>query len=425
LKINIVSFNKNILVVYFFCLVLLPYSKYFPLRYEDILLGILFLTTIMSSKKILQNIIIFSIVILFVLLIQLLVYMLFNDGYIYVSNLQRALLYIKITITYLIIETILSKFELKQRLNIYRNIFYFLFISLILGYLITFNIFGVQEIGKYYLGTGAAREVWMDRIRDLTYEFRMLGLFGNPNMFAFSISLMLSYYILIKNNSSYFMDLFIFSISIIAIFLSGSRTALVTILVLLILYYFLKFMQNSTIKKLLFLFLGFTFIAIVIININNYSNSDYVSVARLLEFDRYSFGGRGKLWDEQLNYITSNNLINFLIGYGPLKELANTGTLPLFSDSQFIGILKNFGFIIFLLFILLVGFIIKRLFLKLNFNNENYFNNKLFISVIPIIISMITIEILFNIQMVILIMPFIFETFRNIKENYEKDINYK
>ena len=351
--------------------------------------------------------------------------MLFNDGYIYVSNLQRALLYIKITITYLIIETILSKFELKQRLNIYRNIFYFLFISLILGYLITFNIFGVQEIGKYYLGTGAAREVWMDRIRDLTYEFRMLGLFGNPNMFAFSISLMLSYYILIKNNSSYFMDLFIFSISIIAIFLSGSRTALVTILVLLILYYFLKFMQNSTIKKLLFLFLGFTFIAIVIININNYSNSDYVSVARLLEFDRYSFGGRGKLWDEQLNYITSNNLINFLIGYGPLKELANTGTLPLFSDSQFIGILKNFGFIIFLLFILLVGFIIKRLFLKLNFNNENYFNNKLFISVIPIIISMITIEILFNIQMVILIMPFIFETFRNIKENYEKDINYK
>lgn len=258
-------------------------------------------------------------------------------------------------VLYVVTYIVIKKYYTFTSLNyVYTAIFF----TLLLGFIELHNFFNLENVLKYLYDHTKSRAI------DST-SWRIVGSFYNPNYFGYYLALIVNLsliMVLFQVRTKY--SLFIFSFSLYLLFFTGSRTALISVgvgLLITIVLYLLKHTGIKVYKKLIILFCILSFTLFIAPNIIEYLNQNF---KRFNDFENIShnFYTRVAVWDYSLQWIKERPLF----GNGPGKAIIES------FDNNYIIILFRYGIVGLIIFLLLLVKLYIRAFS--NFFKSNNMN---------------------------------------------------
>lgn len=211
------------------------------------------------------------------------------------------------------------------------------------------------QVGALLFLLGERADVGMYTSRT---SLMIAGTATDPNEFSsiFIISIALSIYYLLSNKEKVWMKLFCIVSSIMqiyAVFLCGSRGALISIVVTVIIAVFLNI--KPSIKTILFMIVSIVIIYIVLLKyIIPLIPEDIIARLSLQALVEDQGSGRMQLWFEALDKIWNGPIWRLLLGYGHgglvVKVIGGTSTM----HNQLLQQLANYGMIGLILFLWLL-----------------------------------------------------------------------
>ena len=238
-------------------------------------------------------------------------------------------------------------------------------VSVAIGSLLVTALFGMMQYFNFLnINSWLTPYYILDsNVRALELNGRVVGTFGNPNMFGFAIliGIALSLSELFKSfKIRHAISLFIF---FIALTMTQSRTALVTGVVLLALISLMILWKTNKKVKTLALF---SFIPLIGIVALRYAPHQFFSrIGRLSDVSSdSSLNARFRMWEDI--YVTRTEG-NELFGTGP------TSLVRIMFDNEWLMLLTYYGIIGVALFIVMFALMYNKL-SKVNSNNLNFYN---------------------------------------------------
>ncbi|HBG23050.1 MAG TPA: hypothetical protein DDW83_07345, partial [Peptococcaceae bacterium] len=286
------------------------------IRLEDVIVIVLFFLNYFQYKVPKHT----YLVLLTIYLCVITLSVLFNESFLYTSNIYEIIKVIKMIILYMFFSFYFrSSRNNFSKVNIFLQCsFWLLVIINLLQYLDLFHF--NQLLGSLYTPQGQLDVFMLQLSRDGATK-RMLGLMGNPNCNAVFFLFFTCYYL--ARYSFHKRNIISLIISVVMVLLTQSRTGFISLIIILIIF-ILKDMNLRKIGKGLIL-LSFLALAISIVN------AEYISA----------------LWDRPLEKITSLTVRfdiwimliemvkdQWLIGLGPFKEFFYGNALH--ADSEYV-----------------------------------------------------------------------------------------
>ena len=150
------------------------------------------------------------------------------------------------------------------------------------------------------------------------------------------------------------LKLIFFLITLLAIMMTGKRAGFLCMAFIFVLNFLTTVQYESKIKKIIFAFVIILTLFFVQDAIVSYFNLDIFTRLEKLNSDGGS--GRAERWSAVLNAVAYNsNPIQLLFGHGYGSTVAFVGH----AHNDFVELLYDYGFILFLLYVLLYVFLIK------------------------------------------------------------------
>jgi len=322
-----------------------------PNRLEDIFLVIpLLIAYSINPRNIFKNIIIWLLLFISYHIVSQLV-VASTERYFSLSDSKRIFLMIKIFLSYLLgayAGLYLSTLRAKRLLIVIATI---LGSVLLFGIMQYYNILGVDNLSRLYSSGGWQRREWIERIVYSTNRARAVGTFGNPNYFGliivFTHIIFTSFYFGNPVDSNLLISIVAIVCVTFAIILTGSRSALIisAMLTLIFFAHLLFFNKRTNVpytSKIVMALCIIVALYILFSNINRIGLGSMLQV-RILDLDIPSvYRVRAQLWFRNIKLI-SNHWAKLLFGVGPVKLSRELYSLPTFTDSQYITLLRNYG----------------------------------------------------------------------------------
>lgn len=368
ININITQIYRILFYVLMFSIFFLPalrISDNLPaIRLEDLIVIFLFFLNFFQYKVPKHTYLLLLTIYLCVIILSIL----FNESFIYTSNLYEIFKVIKMIILYVFFSFYFRSYKnnFSKADKFLQSSFWFLVIINLIQYLDLFHF--NQLLGSLYTPQGQL-DIFMFQLSRHSATKRMLGLMGNPNcnavLFLFFTCYYLAWYAYQKRN------IISLIISVVMVLLTQSRTGFISLIVIFIIF-ILKDMNLKKIGKGLVLLL-FIVLALSIIN------AEYIFV----------------LWDRPLEKITSLTVRfdvwlmliemvkdQWLIGLGPFKEFFYGNAL--YADSEYILNYFRYGICGLVLYSALLLYPIVSIFRKRFKLNQYTFSAGLFFVVLLI-----------------------------------------
>jgi len=164
--------------------------------------------------------------------------------------------------------------------------------------------------------------VWIGLNLKAKAQFVIIGHMNSTTMFIYYVLLLIPFIFLIKRN---WLRVTFLIISIFAVMLSFKRGAIVTLPMMLLVYYYTKYKMIGKTRKLLWPTIIFSIlIGIVLIYVNN--RTDGYLFSRFDEDSLRSGSGRDVLREDALTEISNRDFLVFLLGEGGGSTVAYLGT---------------------------------------------------------------------------------------------------
>jgi hypothetical protein len=279
------------------------------------------------------------------------------DGIVSWFLIKEIFIYLTLFVLFvLIIE--LDRFDNNWKDSFFRGIVLIGFIASLLSisnYVATFY-FSYDFLSEYS---------WM--ANQQSWSMRLTGVLANPNNLAYFLSLpVLLHLYLISNRKKIIFDYFIFLVLVFSVLLTGSKGAIIPLILSFILLFY--FFQN--LRKFLIKFL-FLFIVVVVVFFNELGDIERVSqlLDRLLLSEGLTSNQyRGKLlFDYLKNY--ENNPLSMLFGNGFIHFVSDKPP-----DNSLLRMIYHFGFVLAFIPIFFFIFLYRKYFLMSTIRSDKYFS---------------------------------------------------